>query len=110
MVYGQMVGDEQGHMLLKKTVFHFFLIISDALVLVMTSAFVAFLINLTIFWIIGNTSPVTYNMFGHFKFCLTLLGGYLIFKDPIQFNQLIGILITLCGMNFFHSSDCSELC
>ena len=65
--------------------------------LVLCSAFVAFFINLTIFWIIGNTSPVTYNMFGHFKFCVTLLGGYTIFHDPIQMNQLFGILITLAG-------------
>ncbi|XP_076813760.1 solute carrier family 35 member E3-like [Clavelina lepadiformis] len=71
--------------------------------LVALSAIVAFMINLTIFWIIGNTSPVTYNMFGHFKFCVTLLGGYLIFKDPIQFNQLMGVLITLLGiMSYTH--------
>nr|CAB3266243.1 solute carrier family 35 member E3 [Phallusia mammillata] len=71
---------------------------SDVLMLVGLTACVAFLINLTIFWIIGNTSPVTYNMFGHFKFCITLLGGYIIFNDPIQFNQLLGIFITLFGI------------
>lgn len=71
---------------------------AESLVLVLLSGCVAFLVNLTIFWIIGNTSPVTYNMFGHFKFCLTLLGGYLLFSDPVQALQLVGILITLSGI------------
>ncbi|XP_039263842.2 solute carrier family 35 member E3-like [Styela clava] len=69
-----------------------------AMGLIAGTAGFAFLVNLTIYWIIGNTSPVTYNMFGHFKFCITLLGGYFIFLDPVQFNQFIGILITLAGI------------
>lgn len=27
-------------------------------------------------------------MFGHFKFCITLVGGYLLFHDPLSFNQV----------------------
>ncbi|KAG7278583.1 hypothetical protein CRUP_013325, partial [Coryphaenoides rupestris] len=57
------------------------------LVMVMLSCVVAFLVNLSIYWIIGNTSAVTYNMFGHFKFCITLIGGYLLFQDPLSINQ-----------------------
>jgi len=71
---------------------------TDSLILVSLSGCVAFLVNLSIFWIIGNTSPVTYNMFGHFKFCLTLLGGYILFNDPVQASQFFGILITLSGI------------
>ncbi|CAG5126141.1 unnamed protein product, partial [Candidula unifasciata] len=67
----------------------------QALVAVFISACVAFTVNLSIFWIIGNTSPVTYNMIGHLKFCMTLLGGYLLFQDPIQSLQLIGIVTTI---------------
>uniref|UniRef100_H2ZBQ3 Sugar phosphate transporter domain-containing protein n=1 Tax=Ciona savignyi TaxID=51511 RepID=H2ZBQ3_CIOSA len=70
----------------------------DAIRLVSLTGLIAFLINLTIFWIIGNTSPVTYNMFGHFKFCVTLMGGYIIFQDPIQLYQVFGILITVFGI------------
>ncbi|XP_002127564.2 solute carrier family 35 member E3 [Ciona intestinalis] len=70
----------------------------DAIRLVLASGVIAFMINLTIFWIIGNTSPVTYNMFGHFKFSITLLGGYFLFRDPIQLYQVFGILITVCGI------------
>ncbi|XP_013068789.1 solute carrier family 35 member E3-like [Biomphalaria glabrata] len=70
----------------------------EALVAVFMSACVAFVVNLSIFWIIGNTSPVTYNMIGHLKFCLTLLGGFILFHDPIQILQLLGILTTVAGV------------
>ncbi|XP_037551650.1 solute carrier family 35 member E3 isoform X2 [Nematolebias whitei] len=69
-----------------------------ALVTVLFSGVVAFLVNLSIYWIIGNTSAVTYNMFGHFKFCITLVGGYLLFHDPLSLNQALGILCTLAGI------------
>jgi len=67
-------------------------------VMVLASAMVAFSINLTIFWIIGNTSPVTYNVIGHLKFCLILTLGYFLFRDPLQSNQIVGILCTLSGV------------
>uniref|UniRef100_A0A3P8UST5 Nucleoporin 107 n=2 Tax=Cynoglossus semilaevis TaxID=244447 RepID=A0A3P8UST5_CYNSE len=69
-----------------------------AMMTVLFSGMVAFLVNLSIYWIIGNTSPVTYNMFGHFKFCITLVGGYLLFHDPLSLNQALGILCTLAGI------------
>ncbi|XP_046339540.1 solute carrier family 35 member E3-like [Haliotis cracherodii] len=70
----------------------------EALLMVFLSGVVAFSVNLSIFWIIGNTSPVTYNMVGHLKFCLTLLGGYLLFHDHLQLLQVSGILTTLGGV------------
>lgn len=36
-------------------------------------------------------------MVGHLKFCLTLLGGYLLFKEPVVALQFIGILVALSG-------------
>jgi solute carrier family 35 protein E3 len=70
----------------------------SALALVSTTGVFAFAINLSIFWIIGITSPVTYNMVGHTKFCLTLLGGYIVFHDPLRALQLCGILLTFSGI------------
>ncbi|KAG8577920.1 hypothetical protein GDO81_010327 [Engystomops pustulosus] len=69
-----------------------------ALVMVLLSGVIAFTVNLSIYWIIGNTSPVTYNMFGHFKFCITLLGGYILFQDPLSLNQGLGIVCTMLGI------------
>lgn len=39
-----------------------------------------------------------YNMVGHCKFCLTLIGGFLIFQDPLSVNQLLGISCTFGGV------------
>ncbi|XP_041348938.1 solute carrier family 35 member E3-like [Gigantopelta aegis] len=70
----------------------------EALLLVFLSGVVAFSVNLSIYWIIGNTSPVTYNMVGHLKFCLTLTGGYVLFNEQLQLLQVSGIITTLAGV------------
>lgn len=66
--------------------------------MVMLSGAVAFFVNLTSYWIIGKTSPLSYNMLGHSKFCLLLLGGALIFHETLAINQFIGITLTLMGI------------
>ncbi|XP_071874306.1 solute carrier family 35 member E3-like isoform X1 [Bombus fervidus] len=68
------------------------------IVMVVLSAIIAFFVNLTSYWIIGKTSPLTYNMVGHSKFCLLLLGGSLIFHETLAINQVIGIILTLVGI------------
>ncbi|XP_068937421.1 solute carrier family 35 member E3-like [Petaurus breviceps papuanus] len=80
----------------------------SALFMVLLSGIIAFMVNLSIYWIIGNTSPVTYNMFGHFKFCITLFGGYVLFKDPLSINQGLGILCTLFGILAYTHFKLSE--
>ena len=40
-------------------------------------------------------------MVGHCKFCVTLIGGFMLFKDPIATNQLLGILSTLSGIALY---------
>uniref|UniRef100_A0A8C8YKF3 Solute carrier family 35 member E3 n=1 Tax=Prolemur simus TaxID=1328070 RepID=A0A8C8YKF3_PROSS len=49
-----------------------------------------------------------YNMFGHFKFCITLFGGYVLFKDPLSINQGLGILCTLFGILAYTHFKLSE--
>lgn len=73
----------------------------EDLSMVLASCFIAFFVNISIYWIIGNTSPLTYNMVGHLKFCLTVLGGVLLFEDPLHFNQGIGILLTVMGITAY---------
>lgn len=81
----------------------------EAVTLVLLSGAVAFLVNLSIFWIIGKTSPLTYNMVGHCKFCVTLIGGFILFRDPISTNQLLGILSTLTGIALYTYFKMREL-
>lgn len=68
------------------------------IIMVAISSIVAFFVNLTSYWIIGKTSPLTYNMVGHSKFCLLLLGGSLVFHETLAMNQVIGITLTLVGI------------
>ena len=42
-----------------------------------------------------------YNMIGHCKFCVTLLGGFFLFRDPISLNQFLGILSTVSGVTLY---------
>ncbi len=44
---------------------------------------------------------ISYNMVGHCKFCVTLIGGFLVFKDPLAANQLLGILSTVTGIALY---------
>lgn len=66
--------------------------------LVFLTGVVAFLVNLSIYWIIGNTSAVTYNVVGHTKVLLILAGGFIVFQDPIHLVQGFGLAMTLCGV------------
>jgi len=81
---------------------------SEVLLLVFASCCAAFFVNLTIYWVIGNTSPVTYNMFGHFKFVCTMVGGFLLFQAPLNSRQLCGILLTCLGIGFYTKFKLAE--
>lgn len=69
--------------------------------LILASSSTSFFVNITIYFVIGNTSAVTYNMFGHFKFVCTMIGGFVLFKDPITSRRLIGILTTCLGIGLY---------
>ena len=53
------------------------------------------------FLIITTPSSCSYNMIGHCKFCVTLVGGFLLFQDTISLNQLLGILSTVSGISLY---------
>lgn len=63
-----------------------------------SSGVLAFLVNLSIYWIIGTTSALTYNMVGHLKFNLVIGFGIFLFNDPIKFQQVLAILMLLVGL------------
>ncbi|CAF1435247.1 unnamed protein product [Rotaria sp. Silwood1] len=69
-----------------------------AVIAVIASSVVAFVVNLLIYWVIKNTSALTYNVVGHTKTIGILVGGYLLFGDSLNFKQFIGILLTLFGL------------
>ncbi|KAI8804749.1 triose-phosphate transporter family-domain-containing protein [Cladochytrium replicatum] len=66
------------------------------------SSFLAFFVNISIFLIIGKTSPVTYNVVGHFKLSTIIILGFVIFGSPVDFKNILGILIS-CGGVFWYT-------
>lgn len=54
------------------------------------------------------SNNLSYNMFGHFKFCITLFGGSVLFKDPLSVNQGLGMLCTLFGILAYTHFKLSE--
>ena len=70
-------------------------------VYVVVSAALAFLVNLSIYLVIGTTSPVSYNVLGHGKLCVILASGFLLFGDTFSFKILTGILLTFSGVVYY---------
>jgi len=65
------------------------------------SSVLAFLVNLSIFLVIGKTSPVTYNVLGHFKLCVILSLGFVFFGQLIDWRNLTGVAVTLSGVFWY---------
>lgn len=73
----------------------------DAITAIAISGLLAFLVNLSIFLVIGKTSAVTYNVLGHFKLTVILTGGFVIFGQPLDLKNISGILVTLAGVFWY---------
>ena len=69
-----------------------------SLTAILGSSALAFLVNLSIFLVIGKTSPVAYNVLGHFKLCVILLSGFLFFHEDANMWKVVGTLLTLAGV------------
>jgi len=68
---------------------------------VITSSALAFLVNLSIFLVIGHTSPVSYNVLGHGKLCVILVSGYLFFGDACTWKNLLGVCLAVTGIVWY---------
>merc|ERR1719174_1252680 len=55
-------------------------------------------VNLSAFFVIGVTSPVTFQVTGHLKTILVLFFGFTVLGDPISERNILGIAIALVGM------------
>lgn len=69
-----------------------------AAVAISTSAFLAFLVNMSTFMIIGKMSAITYNVAGHAKLCFVLAVGYLLFDNKFSWLNMIGVIIAITGV------------
>lgn len=65
------------------------------------SCLLAVVVNISTYMVIGKTSPVTYNVMGHGKTCFIIIMGFVIFRYPILFKNVFGILLCLCGIFYY---------
>ena len=70
-------------------------------IFILVSGLMAFLVNVSIYWIIGTTSALTYNMVGNVKLSLIIAVGYILFKDPIKYQQILAITLVNIGIISF---------
>jgi len=71
---------------------------SAVLFWIVVTAVLAFCVNLSIYLVIGNTSPITYNVLGHFKLCVILFSGWIFFNEDMNRKKLIGIVMAFFGV------------
>jgi multidrug transporter EmrE-like cation transporter len=71
---------------------------SSSLLAIFTSTLLAFCVNLSIFLVIGKTTPLSYNVLGHFKLVCVLVAGVALFGEEINAMKFIGTLICLVGV------------
>ena len=69
--------------------------------LIFITGFFGFLVNISIFLVIGKSSPLSYNILGHCKTTVVLLSDFILFGRPVNFKSSFGILLTLVGVFWY---------
>jgi solute carrier family 35, member E3 len=62
------------------------------------SCSLAFCVNLSIFLVIGNTSPISYNVLGHFKLTVILTSGWMMFGENMNTEKGFGVVMAVAGV------------
>ena len=73
----------------------------NVIYLILVSCLLAFCVNLSIFLTIGKTSPITYNVLGHFKLCVVTIGGTFLFNEDTNSRKVMGVTIALVGITMY---------
>jgi solute carrier family 35 protein E3 len=74
---------------------------ADEVRMIFFSCILALSVNMCTYALIGKTSPVTFQVVGHAKTCLILIGGFVFFPLPpanLLIKNVIGICIALAGV------------
>lgn len=72
-----------------------------AISLVAFSCVLSLVINATIYIIISEASPISYNVLCNGEVCLVLSAGYLFFGDPLTIKCLVGVLVADLSIVWF---------
>ena len=71
-----------------------------SLIIIMTGI-LGFVVNLSVFFLIGKTSAVTYNVISHSKTALLFAVGIIIFHDSFTSSQILGLISALVGVVWY---------
>jgi len=71
--------------------------------IVLATCFLALAVNLCSFGLIGRTSAITFQVVGHAKTCLVLIGGYVLFPAKLAdsqqlYNNVMGVSVAMVGV------------
>lgn len=71
--------------------------------IVLGTCFLALAVNLCSFGLIGKTSAITFQVVGHAKTCLVLVGGYVLFPSKLAdttqlYNNIAGVSFAMIGV------------
>ena len=69
--------------------------------LIALSCVLAVAVNLCSFAIIGKMGPVTYQVVGHAKTCLTLSSGVFLFGEQMPMQNLLGLVMAVAGVVYY---------
>lgn len=70
-------------------------------ILTISTCFLAVLVNISNYLVIGKTSPITYQVVGHSKTCLVLILGFVIFSHPVTWRSIVGIATAMTGVVWY---------
>jgi len=69
--------------------------------MILATGCIAFLVNISIFLVIGKSSALTYNILGHAKTSFILLSDFALFGRPAEPKGISGILCALFGVFWY---------
>lgn len=71
---------------------------SGAVLAISISCLLAYCVNLSTYLVIGHTSPVSYQVLGHFKLLVILTAGIFLFREDVNPLRLAGMLLAFVGV------------
>lgn len=69
-----------------------------AIVAIAISCLLAYCVNLSTYLVIGHTSPVSYQVLGHFKLLVILAAGIFFFREDANYVRLGGMVLAFAGI------------
>ena len=102
-VLGVLDADAEGHA--RSTLLGWFqdpsLFTTASAVLILVSSVLGLVVNLSAMLVIAHTSTLTYNVVGHVKTVLVLVGGVVIFGDTMPLKKFVGVCVTMAGVIWY---------